>query len=116
MLHNLRFATPLPGQLRQYAFSWNDETGELSGENAEDIKYWAALAIENGKIHCEDINGEIPATDPLKNKAEFCALIGLERLPDSLKPYYPTRDYPGFVAFDDVEGTDAVTPEIDIVY
>lgn len=107
---------PLPGPIHEYLFTWDDDSGELAGKDADEIKDWALLAKENGKILCDDINGDIPATDPLNNKVEFCALIGLDRLPESLKPYYPTCDYPGFVAYDDVGDTDAVTPEITVVY
>lgn len=115
MLHNLRFSSPLPGLMRQYVLSWNDETGELSGENAEDVKYWAKVSVENGTILCDDINGEIPAIDPLKNKAEFCALMGFDALPDSLKPFYPTRDYPGFVDFDESDEA-AIIPKAVVLY
>ncbi|MDI1278027.1 hypothetical protein [Methylobacter sp.] len=116
MLHNLRFASPMPGPMRQYVLSWDDETGELSGENADDIKYWAKVSIENGTILCDDLNGEIPAIDPLKNKTEFCALMGLDALPDSLKPFYPTPHYPGFVGFDDVEDPGVITPKAEVLY
>ena len=115
MRHNLRFSSPLPGLMRQYVLSWDDETGELSGENADDVKYWATVSVENGTIPCHDINGEIPATDPLKNKAEFCALMGFELLPDSLKPFYPTRDYPGFVDFDESDEA-AIIPKAVVLY
>ncbi len=116
MLHNLRFSSPLPGLMRQYVLSWNDETGELSGENAEDVKYWAKVSVENGSILCDNLHGEIPAIKPLKNKAEFCALIGFDGLPDSLKPFYPTRDYPGFVDFDEVDDSSVITPKVEVLY
>ena len=115
MRHNLTFNLPLPGPMLRYALSWDDETGELTGENAQDVKDWAVLALEEGVIHCDELGGDIPATDPLKVKAEFCALIGRDLLPDSLKAFFPTREYPGFVAFDSVE-SDVFTPEIDVVY
>ncbi len=116
MLHNLRFGTALPNPLRLYTLSWDDETGALIGEHAEDIKYWSKTVIEDGVIPCDAINGEIPATNPLTNKAEFCALIGLDNLPDSLKPFYPTRDYPGFVSFDESEDIGAIIPDASILY
>lgn len=115
MRHNLLFNLPLPGPMLRYALSWDDETGELTGEHAQDVMDWATLAREEGVIHCDELGGDIPATDPLKVKAEFCALIGRDRLPDSLKAFYPTRDYPGFVAFDDVEAG-VFTPDIDVVF
>lgn len=115
MRHNLLFNLPLPGPMLRYALSWDDETGELTGENASDVKTLAVLAMDEGVIHCDELGGDIPATDPLKVKAEFCALIGLDNLPDSLKSFFPTRDYPGFVAFDSVE-SGVFTPEIDVVY
>jgi hypothetical protein len=102
--------------MRQYALSWDDETGELSGENIDDIKYWAKVCVENGTIPCDDLHGEIPATNPLKNKAELCALIGLDALPDSLKPFYPTREYPGFIDFDDVDDPSVITPKVEVLY
>jgi hypothetical protein len=116
MRHNLSFSTPLPGPMRQYDLSWDDETGELLGENAADIKYWATVSVENGTIPCYDINGEIPATNPLKIKAEFCALLGLDQLPDSLKSFYPTRNYPSFVDFDETDDSSLVTPEAETLY
>ncbi len=116
MLHNLHFSSPLPGAMLRYDLAWDDETGELSGENADDIKYWAKVAVENGTILCDDLHGEIPAKNPLKNKAEFCALMGLDALPDSLKPFYLTRDYSGFVDFDDVDDPSVITPKAEVLY
>lgn len=115
MRHNLCFSSPLPGPMCRFDLAWDDETGELSDENADDIRYWAKVSVENGSILCDDLNGEIPATNPLKNKAEFCALIGFDALPDSLKPFYPTRDYPGFVDFDVVDDPSVVTLKVEVL-
>lgn len=116
MRHEFNFKTPLPGPLRQYVFAWDDETGELDGDGADDIRYWAELAVEAGVISCPELNGDIPATDPLRIKAEFCALIGLDRLPAGLKSFYPTRDYPGFVGFDQVDNVSVITPDINVIF
>jgi hypothetical protein len=114
MLHKFSYFVPLPNNYR-YSFAWNDETGELSGKDADEIKDFVLSAVEYSRIVCKDINGDIPAIDPLKNKAEFCALIGLDNLPVELKPYYPTPDYPGFEGFESaIPGT--IKPEINIVY
>jgi hypothetical protein len=109
MHHKIDFYSPQPGT-EHYRMEWDDQTGAVTGESAEIIKQWAKFVLENGGIACDELNGEIPATDPLKNKSEFAALIGFDNLPDSLKPFYPSSEYPGFVSFDDVTSDENITP------
>lgn len=115
MRHKFDFYSPPPGEVLHFSFSWDDETGELSGDGVDVVRQWADEAVGAGTIVCADIEGEIPATDPLRVKAEFCALVGREVLPEALKPFYPTVEYPGFVAFSDVEA-DVVSPDIEVIY
>ncbi|WKJ88590.1 hypothetical protein QZJ86_11190 [Methylomonas montana] len=116
MRYEFDFCLPLPDPSLRLTFWWDDKTGELCGENAEIVAAWADEAKENGFIYCGPLAGHIPATNPLHVKAEFCALIGYEQLPDSLKSAYPSRNYPGFERFDDMVIPDAINPKIDVQY
>lgn len=97
MRHNIYFKTPEPGPSLTVDAVFDDETGLLTGD-AGPLLDWAEEALEEGHILCPVIGGSIPATDPLHVTAEICALVGIDVLPDSLKPFYPTQDYPGFRA------------------
>jgi hypothetical protein len=99
MRYEFNFCLPLPGHAERLSVCWDDETGELVGENLDIVKSWADEAKTDGFIKCERLAGQIPATDPLRIKSEFCALIGYEQLSDDLKKFYPTFEYPGFERF-----------------
>ena len=98
MRHKIYFHIPQPND-EQISFYWNDDTGELSGDSAAFARLMVSEVMEDGFIICEDINGTIPAIDPLKNKTEFAAIIGIENLPDELKKYYPSKDSKGYEEF-----------------
>ena len=98
MLHRIDFHIPLPND-DHVLFFWDDKTGDITGQSAAFIKESAACAIDDGFIICEAINGTIPATDPINNKTEFAALIGLDNLPDELKKYYPSKTSKGYEEF-----------------
>ncbi len=100
MRHKIDFHIPQPND-KHVSFFWDDETGEITGDSADYLKESASCAIDDGFIICEDINGTIPATDPINNKTEFAALIGLDNLPDELKKYYPSKTSKGYEKFSD---------------
>jgi len=98
MLHKIDFHIPPPND-EHVSFFWDDKTGDITGESAAFIKESAACAIDDGFIICEAINGTIPATDPLNNKTEFSALVGLDNLQNELKKYYPSKLSEGYEEF-----------------
>ena len=98
MYHKIDFHIPPPND-EHISFFWDDNTGDIIGESAAFIKESSACAIDDGFIICEDINGTIPATDPINNVTEFAALIGLDNLPEELKKYYPSKDSKGYEEF-----------------
>ena len=107
MNHKIYFHIPPPTD-EQVSFYWDDETGELSGDSVIFARLTVSEAIEDGFIICTDINGTIPAINPLKNKTEFAAIIGVENLPDELKKYYPSKKSKGYKEF----SADAFTPTL----
>lgn len=71
-------------------FSWDDETGEVRGRDADRVKAMAEEALRYGTISCHPIPSCIDATDPLRNRTEFAALLGYAwNLPPDLVAAYP---------------------------
>lgn len=99
MRHNLKFQSILPLPIKQYDFTWDDESGSLTGEGSGDVKDWSIIVLNNGYIDCPEINGRIKAINPLKNINEFSAMIGFDNLPESLKPFFPDINYKNYVPY-----------------
>ncbi|PPD36791.1 MAG: hypothetical protein CTY18_03120 [Methylomonas sp.] len=99
MRHKIKFQSILPLPIRQYDFVWDDASGILSGSAIDDVKDWSMIVLSQGFIDCPEIGGLIPAFNPLKNINEFSAMIGFDNLPDSLRPFFPDINYPGFSSY-----------------
>ncbi len=115
MRHEFDFFELPPAAGRRIAFTWDDDNGEILGGGSGFAMGLIDDAKAEGFVICDDIGGQIPVFDPVKSASEFAAVMGLAALPESLKPFYPTRDYSGFVAFDDdADGT--FTPEFNVLF
>lgn len=71
-------------------FDWDEETGEITGRDAEYIK---KCAVPNSSTDCGCFK-YIMSEEPLKNKTDMAAILGYNggihyQLPDDLAPYYP---------------------------
>lgn len=108
MYHNLTIRTPGYGSV-QYSFAWDDETGELSGQDVAWAKTMVAEAIEDGRIACRGGIGTIPITDPLHDKTQFAGIFGWDGAPDEITRWRPNENSPGFVPCEKVSG--ALTPD-----
>jgi hypothetical protein len=106
MYHELTLITPGHSG-EQYNFGWDDETGELSGQDADWAKTMVASAIEDRRIACQ--GGTIPVTDPLHNKTQFAGIFGRDSAPDEITRWRPNEHTPGFVPYEKVPG--AITLE-----
>ena len=79
-------------------FSWNPETGEVTGKSADIVKHiadWGGVPMH-----------PYPATwdfsdSPLKSKTDMAAIIGFQwRLPEDLQSYYPKLENDDSEEFD----------------
>jgi hypothetical protein len=66
-------------------FDWNDETGEITGRDAEFVQ----AAFQDGTVSTHPIPSSWKLAST-KNKADMAAVIGFSHeLPDVLKDHYP---------------------------
>jgi hypothetical protein len=77
-------------------FTWDDETGELSGPDAAAVEAIARQAVQDGAVPLHPEPGRYPVRDPLRNPEELAALLGYWwQLPPELERHYPTLEDDG---------------------
>lgn len=76
---------------------WNDETGELAGYNAEEVRAEALRARARGSVSYTPLS-LYTTKDPLIDKAAMAILLArmLYKIPEPLLPFvdFPERDEP----------------------
>lgn len=86
MIHHFELE-PTVWHAKTWRFSWNDETGEVTGPDAAEvleISRWGGI-----DVHPLPFAHEFSA-EPLKSKTDMAAIIGRDhRLPPELVPFYP---------------------------
>lgn len=103
MLRELHLERSNPRISDPLEFAWDDETGEVTGRDAARVKAMADDALRNGTIGCKPIPSCIDATDPLRNRTEFAALLGdLWKLPSDLDAAYPVIEDDGSLEPSDI--------------
>lgn len=107
---------PATWREKRWVFDWDDETGEITGPDAETIKQ----AAEAGGISIHPFPSAWSfCNTPLKSKTDMAAIIGLgHRLPDSLIPFYPNIESNYHIEEDggDNDGVDAIFPKVEVLY
>lgn len=75
---------------RPLEFSWDENTGELAGRDADYVKVLASQGVVSAHPVPHDY---ALSAEPLKNKTDMAAILGYEyRLPEDLAPFYPQLD------------------------
>jgi len=79
-----------PGALR---FSWDTETGEVTGQGADVVRFLAADALESGHVAVQPYPQTMPVTDPLHMPGELFAILAhLYDVPPELRDLIPEQD------------------------
>ncbi|OFC39737.1 hypothetical protein BAE30_16850 [Acidithiobacillus caldus] len=93
MIHHFHLK-PTVWHAKPWVFSWDDETGAVSGPDAaiiEEIASWGGISAHPYPF------AHLFSEKPLQNKTDMAAIIGLEHeLPPALVAFYPKPPDEGF--------------------